>query len=143
MSKPASISKGNPRRDRPRGVKGGGVAATSLPSLFMRMFVSRLGMLMCEFAMFVSRVGVLLPLFVFADIVMMGGLMMMMGGCVVMSRRLMMVLTGRMLRGLCHWPILPTRRPHREDAGSGSGDAISNRQFAIVVAGAYEPTITV
>ena len=52
--------------------------------------------------MFVSRVGVLLPLFVLAEIVMMGGLMMMMCGCVVMSRRLMMMLTGRMLRGLCH-----------------------------------------
>ena len=58
--------------------------------------------------MFVSRVGVLLRLFVLAEIVMMGGLMMMMGGCVVMSRRLMMVLAGRMLRGLCHWPFLPT-----------------------------------
>jgi len=66
------------------------------------MFVGRLGMLVCEFAMFVSRVGVLLPLVVLAEIVMMGGLMMMMGGCVVMSRRLMMMLTGRMLRGLCH-----------------------------------------
>ena len=68
----------------------------------MRMFVGRLGMLVCELAMFVSRVGVLLPLFVLAEIVMMGGLMMVMCGCVVMSRRLMMLLTGRMLRGLCH-----------------------------------------
>ena len=50
-------------------------------------------MLLREFTMFVSRVRVLLPLFVFADIVMMGGLMMMVGGCVVMSRRLMMMLT--------------------------------------------------
>jgi len=33
--------------------------------------------------------------------------------------------------------------PHREDAGLGPGDAISDRHFAIVVAGAYEPTITV
>ena len=65
-------------------------------------------MLLREFAMFVSRVRVLLPLFVFADIVMMGGLMMMVGGCVVMSRRLMMMLTGRMLRRFCHWPFLPT-----------------------------------
>jgi hypothetical protein len=79
-----------------------------LPSLFLRMFVGRLRMLVCELVMFVSRVGVLLPLFVLAEIVMMGGLMMMMGGCVVMSRRLMMMLTGRMLWGFCHWPFLPT-----------------------------------
>ena len=72
------------------------------------MLVGGLGMLLREFAMFVSRAGVLLPLFVFADIVMMGGLMMMVGSCVVMSRRLMMMLTGRMLRRFCHWPFLPT-----------------------------------
>ncbi len=74
----------------------------------MRMFVGRLGMLVCELAMFLSRVGVPLPLVVLAEIVMMAGLMMMMCRCVVMSRRLMMMLTGRMLRGLCHWPFLPT-----------------------------------
>jgi predicted MFS family arabinose efflux permease len=39
---------------------------------------------------------------------MMGGLMMMVGGRVVMSGRLMMMLTGRMLWGLCHGVFLPT-----------------------------------
>ena len=59
-------------------------------------------MLVCLLAMLVSRFGVLLRLFVLAEIMMMGGLMTMMGGCVVMSGCPMMMLTGRMLRGLCH-----------------------------------------
>jgi predicted MFS family arabinose efflux permease len=46
---------------------------------------------------------------VLAKIVMMGGLMMMVGGGVVMSRGLMMMLTGRMLRGLCHGAFPPNR----------------------------------
>jgi hypothetical protein len=39
----------------------------------------------------------------------MGGLMMMMRGSVVMSGSLMMMLTGRMLRGLRHGAIPPNR----------------------------------
>ena len=65
-------------------------------------------MLVSLLAMFVSRFGVLLRLFVLAEVMMMGGLMMMMGGSVVMTGRLMVILTGRMLRGLCPLRILPT-----------------------------------
>jgi hypothetical protein len=64
------------------------------------MFVGRLGVLVRELAMFVSLVGVLLSLFVLAEIVVVSGLMMTMCGGVVMSRRLMMMLAGRMLRGV-------------------------------------------
>jgi hypothetical protein len=66
------------------------------------MFASGRGVLVSLLAMFVSRFGMPLRVFVLADVMMMGGLMMMMGGSVVISRGLMMMLTGRMLRGLCH-----------------------------------------
>ena len=74
----------------------------------MRMFVGGRGMLVCLLAMFVSRVGVLLRLFVLTKIMMVGGLMMMRGS-VVMSGGLMMMLTCRMLRGLCHGVVPPNR----------------------------------
>ncbi len=80
------------------------------------MFVSSRGVLVCLLAMLVSRFSVLHCLFVLAEIMMMGGLMVMMGGCVVMSGRLMMMLTGRMLRGFCHGVFLPTG-PMKVDAG--------------------------
>jgi hypothetical protein len=64
-------------------------------------------------AMFVSYVGVLLRLFVFAEIMMMGGLVMMMRRCVVLSGSLVMVLTGRMLWGLCHGAIPPNQHSKR------------------------------
>jgi hypothetical protein len=66
------------------------------------MFASGRGVLVSLLAMFVSRFGMPLRVFVLAEVMMMGGLMMMMGGSVVISRGLMMMLTGRMLRGLCH-----------------------------------------
>ena len=55
-----------------------------------------------KLAMFESRGRVLLCLFVFADFVMMGRLMVMMRCSVVVSGRLKVMLTGRMLRCLCH-----------------------------------------
>jgi hypothetical protein len=69
---------------------------------FIRIFASDHGVLVSLLAMFVSRFGMPLRVFVLAEVMMMGGLMMMMGGSVVISRGLMMMLTGRMLRGLCH-----------------------------------------
>jgi hypothetical protein len=66
------------------------------------MFASGRGVLVSLLAMFVSRFGMPLRVFVLAEVMMMSGLMMMMGGSVVISRGLMMMLTGRMLRGLCH-----------------------------------------
>ena len=80
----------------------------------MRVFVGGRGMLVSLLAMFVSCVGVLLRLFVFAEIMMMGGLVMMMRRCVVLSGSLVMVLTGRMLRGLCHGAI-PPNQPSKKD----------------------------
>jgi hypothetical protein len=59
--------------------------------------------------MFVSGARVLLRLFVFAQIMVMGGLVMMMGRRVMMSRGHMMVLTGRMFRGLCHGAFPPNQ----------------------------------
>ena len=64
----------------------------------MRVFVGGRGVLVSLLAMFVSCVGVLLRLFVFAEIMMMGGLVMMMRRCMVLRGSLVMVLTGRMLR---------------------------------------------
>ena len=54
-------------------------------------------MLVSLLAMFVSRVGVLLRLFVFAEIMMMGGLVMMMRRCVVLKRQL-----GDGVNGVCN-----------------------------------------
>jgi hypothetical protein len=59
--------------------------------------------------MFLSLLGVLLRLFMLAKIMMMRGLMMMMGGSVVISCGLMMMLTCRMLWGLCHGGVPPDR----------------------------------
>jgi hypothetical protein len=73
------------------------------------MFVGCDGVLMCVLVVLVGRFGVLLRLFVLAEIVMMGGLMMVMGRCMVMSGGLMMMLTGGMLRGLCHVAFPPNR----------------------------------
>ena len=75
----------------------------------MRMFASGRGVLVALLAMFVSRVGVLLRLFVFSKIVMVCGLMMMMRGCVMIRSGLMMVITRRVLRGLCHGIFLRNR----------------------------------
>jgi hypothetical protein len=52
---------------------------------------------MRKLAMLVSRVGVGLPLFMLADIMVVGGLMMMVRGGVVMCRSLMMMFAGGML----------------------------------------------
>jgi hypothetical protein len=71
-------------------------------------------MLVSLLAMFVSCVGVLLRLFVFAEIMMMGGLVMMMRRCVVLCGCLVMVLTGRMLRGLYHCAS-PPNQPSKKD----------------------------
>ena|SRR5664280_1576051 len=76
----------------------------------MRVFVGGRGVLVSLLAMFESCVGVFLRLLVFAQIMMMGGLVMMMRRCVVLSGSLVVVLTGRMLRGLCHDAIRPNRR---------------------------------
>ena len=73
------------------------------------MFVGGRGVLVSLLTMFVSCVGVLLRLFVLAEIMMMGGLVMMMRRRVVLSGSLVMVLTGRMLRGLCHGAIPPNQ----------------------------------
>src|SRR5260370_17477118 len=72
----------------------------------MRMRVGRRSMFVSELAMFVSRSCVLLGFFVFAESVVMLGLMMMMRGGVVVSGRLVMMLTGWMLRWLRHVNVL-------------------------------------
>jgi hypothetical protein len=59
-------------------------------------------MLVGKLAMFESRSGVLLRLLVLAEIVMMGCLMVMMSGSVVVSGRLVVMLSRRMFRCLCH-----------------------------------------
>lgn len=59
--------------------------------------------------MFVSSLGMLLRLVVLAEIMMVGGLVMMVGGGVMVSGGLMVVLTGRMLRRLCHVVVLPNQ----------------------------------
>ena len=66
------------------------------------MTVGSRGMFMGTLAMFESRGGVLLRLFVLTEFVMMGRLMVMMCGSVVVSGRLMVMLTCRMFRCLCH-----------------------------------------
>jgi hypothetical protein len=70
------------------------------------MFVGGRGVRVTPLAVFESGSRMLLRLFVLTEIVMMGGLMMM-GGGVLMSGSLMVMLTGRMLRGLCHGAIPP------------------------------------
>jgi hypothetical protein len=82
----------------------------------MRMFASRRGVFVALIAMFVSRVCVLLRLFVLAKIVMVCGLMMMMRGCVMIRGGLMMVITRRMLRGLCHG-VIPPQPASKNGAG--------------------------
>ena len=81
----------------------------------MRVFVGGRGVLVSLLAMFESCVGVFLRLLVFAQIMMMGGLVMMMRRCVVLSGSLVVVLTGRMHRGLCHGAI-PPNQPSQKDA---------------------------
>jgi hypothetical protein len=78
------------------------------------MFAGGCRVFVSLFAMFVSRFGVLLRLFVLAKIMMMGSLMM----CcrVVIRGRLMMMLSGWMLRGLCHGAV-PPNRSLKTDAG--------------------------
>ena len=73
-----------------------------VPTSLLRMPVGSRGMFVGEFAMFERRSYVLLRLFVLPDIVMMSRLMVMMRGGVVVCGCLMMMLTGRMLRSLCH-----------------------------------------
>ena len=82
------------------------------------MFASGRGVLVSLLAMFVSRFRVPLRLFVFAEVMMMGGLMMMMCGSVMISGGLMMMLTCRMLRGLCHGAFLPTGLGKMDAGGS-------------------------
>ena len=72
----------------------------------MRMTVGSRGMFVGKLAMSESRSCVLLRLFVLAEFVMMGRLMVMMRGGVVVSGSLVMMLTRRMLRGLCHFTVL-------------------------------------
>jgi hypothetical protein len=79
---------------------------------------------MALLAMFVSGVGVLLRLFVFAEIMMMGGLVMMMRRCMVLSGSLVMVLTGRMLRGLCHGAVPPNQHSKKEVVAGIWGDLL-------------------
>jgi hypothetical protein len=90
----------------------------------MRVFVGGRRVLVSLLAMFVSCVGVLFRLFVFAQIMMMGSLVMMMRRCVVLSGSLVVVLTGRMLRGrgLCHGAIPPNQ---------------PSQKYALVVAGIW------
>ncbi len=73
-----------------------------VPTSRLRMPVGGRGMFVGEFAMFERRSYVLLRLFVLPDIVMMSRLMVMMRGGVVVCGCLMMMLTRRMLRSLCH-----------------------------------------
>ena len=68
----------------------------------MRMTVGSRGVSVGKLAMVESRSCVLLRLLVLAEFVMMGRLMVMMRGGVVVSGRLMVMLTRRMLRCLCH-----------------------------------------
>lgn len=82
------------------------------------MFASGRGVLVSLLAMFVGRFRVPLRLFVFAEVMMMGGLMMMMCGSVMISGGLMMMLTCRMLRGLCHGAFLPTGLGKMDAGGS-------------------------
>jgi len=65
--------------------------------LFFRMFKSGRGILLCKLAVLMSRFGVGPPLFVLAEIMVMGRLMMMVRSGVVMGGSLMMMLTGGML----------------------------------------------
>jgi hypothetical protein len=80
------------------------------------MFASGRGVLVSLLAMFMSRFGVIFRVFVLAKVMMMRGLMMMMRGGVVMRGGLMMMLTGWMLRGLCHGAT-PPNRSWKMDAG--------------------------
>jgi hypothetical protein len=66
------------------------------------MTVGGRGVFVGELAMSESRSGVFFRLFVLAEFVMMGRLMVVMSGSVVVSGRLMVMLTRRMLRCLCH-----------------------------------------
>jgi hypothetical protein len=68
----------------------------------MRMTVGSRGVFVGKLAMVESRSCVLLRLLVLAEFVMMGRLVVMMRGSVVVSGRLMVMLTRRMLRCLCH-----------------------------------------
>ena len=61
------------------------------------MFEGGRGILLCKLAVLVARFGVGLPLFVLAEIMVMGRLMMMVRSGVVMGGSLMMMLTGGML----------------------------------------------
>ena len=75
------------------------------------MTVGSRSMFVRELAMFDGRSCMLLRLFVLAEIVMMGRLMVMMRGGVVVSGRLVMMLTRRMLRWLCHLWYLRVNKP--------------------------------
>jgi hypothetical protein len=66
------------------------------------MTVGSRGVFVGKLAMVESRSCVLLRLLVLAEFVMMGRLVVMMRGSVVVSGRLMVMLTRRMLRCLCH-----------------------------------------
>jgi hypothetical protein len=66
------------------------------------MTVGSRGMFVSELAMLESSSCVLLRLFVLAKIVVIACLMMMVCGSVMVSGRLVMMLTRRMLRCLCH-----------------------------------------
>lgn len=61
------------------------------------MTVGGRGVFVGELAMFVSRIRVLLGVFMFAEIVMMGGLMVMMRRGVMMGGGLVVMFTRRML----------------------------------------------
>ena len=74
------------------------MAAAAIPSLFVRVFVSRRGMLVGKLVMFVRRSRVLLCLFMLTEFVMMGRLMVMMRGGVVVSGCVVMMLARWMLR---------------------------------------------
>jgi hypothetical protein len=75
------------------------------------------GMFMGKLAMFESRSCVLLRLFVLPEIVMMGRLIVMMRGSVVVECRLVVMLTGRMLRCLCHLRSSSLRVNNRKSIG--------------------------
>jgi len=68
----------------------------------MRMTVGSRGVFVGKVAMVESRSCVLFRLLVLAEFVMMGRLVVMMRGSVVVSGRLMVMLTRRTLRCLCH-----------------------------------------
>ena len=82
--------------------------AQSQRRLFLRMSMSGCGVLVSEFAMLVSRGCMLLGVFVLTDIVMMRRLVVMMRGGVMVSGRLVVMLTRRMLRRLCHCGGVPS-----------------------------------